>query len=271
MIHFLSGIPRSGSTLLGAILAQHKGLHVTPTNDLIELVAMIRNQWMKCDGFQAQGLEAVRGNIKMALRGLMQGFYSAELAGGMHVLDKSRAWPGYIELIEEILGRPIKIICTIRDLRDVAASFERLRAKNPFTAPHGQGEEYFRQQTIMGRTQLLFSPSGTIGASAARMLDAIDRGYSERMILVPYQKIVEVPQAVAIECFTFMGLKPTVIDADNLVNPDKASRDIDVWGLPLHRIKTSVQANENNWSTVLPPEVAEWIDTNFSRVQNLLR
>src|SRR5215471_13647133 len=171
MIHFLAGLPRSGSTYLGGLLAQHPRLHVSPTNDLIECVIQTRNNWAGMEAFQAQGLEAVRPRIKRMLRAMLEGFYDAELAGGMTVLDKSRGWPGYVDILEEVLGRQVRIVCPVRDLKCIIASFERLRTQNPLTAPHGKGEAYLTQQCVTGRARALLADDGVVGLAGRRMLD----------------------------------------------------------------------------------------------------
>ncbi len=269
MIHFLAGLPRSGSTLLGSLLSQHPKLHVTPTNDLVEMVANIRNSWVGYDGFRAQGLEKVKPRIRTALREMMRGFYSSELEEGKLVLDKNRAWPAYIDLLEDALGRKVKILCPVRDLKDIIASFEKLHRKNPLTAPHGQGDQYFVQQTVMGRCQSLMTSNGTVGLAVRRIMDAIDRGYEDRLFFIPYENLVKDPWSMCIQVFAFLGIRPIEVDIDNIQGID-CSRDVDVWGLPLHSLKEKIDS-ESDWQTILPKEVSQWIDCEYARTQMLAK
>ncbi len=260
-------MPRSGSTVLSALLNQSKDLYATPTNDLFEMIVQVRNSWVGCDAFRAQGLDNVRPNIKNMLKGMMQGFYHAELQGGLTVLDKCRGWPAYIELVEEVLGRPIKIITTIRDIKEIVASFERLRAKNPLTVVHGVGSEYYIQQTVMGRAQVLLDPQGTIGLTYHRLVDAFDRGLGDRFYMIPYKSIIESPQAVCVSAFAFLNVKPIQVETTDLKNHD-TRRDVDVWGLPLHRIRLDgVEDQSQPWHEVIPDNVAKWIDSEFARIK----
>ncbi len=264
MIHFLAGLPRSGSTLLGALLNQNSKLYVTPTNDLLEMVVQARNNWTQCDGFRAQGIENMGPHIRHMLQGMMWGFYKCQLASGLSILDKCRGWPAYIELVEDILERKIKVVCPIRDLKEIVASFEVLRNKYPLTAPHGVGGEYLQQQTILGRAQVLLSPAGVIGIALRRILDAFDRGLSDRFLIVPYNQLLEGPQAICTQVFAYLGIKPGMINTDEIENHD-TRRDVDVWGYPLHRIRRNGVENKTRpWQEVLPNHVADWIDTEFA-------
>src|SRR4051812_10062618 len=103
-IIFNSSLPRSGSTLLQNILGQNPSFHVTPTSGLIELVVGIRDRWADQIEFRAQPQELVLPRIVGAMRGLIEGFYKNELREGRIVVDKSRGWLAYIELLEQILG-----------------------------------------------------------------------------------------------------------------------------------------------------------------------
>ena len=46
---FLSGLPRSGSTLLGSILSQHPEIYVTPTSPLSDLLCLIDESFSRLD------------------------------------------------------------------------------------------------------------------------------------------------------------------------------------------------------------------------------
>ena len=48
-LYFLSGLPRSGSTLLGSILSQHSKLQATPTSPLADLLCWIDEGFSKLD------------------------------------------------------------------------------------------------------------------------------------------------------------------------------------------------------------------------------
>jgi sulfotransferase len=271
VIHFLAGLPRSGSTLLASLLSQHPDLHVTATNDLVELVASARNSWPALDGFRAQGLGSVAPRVRSAIRGLVRGFYEAELAAGRAVLDKNRAWPAYIELMEDVLGREVRVVCTVRDVRSVFASFERLRAGSPLTAPHGQGDQYLAGQSMRGRAEQLLGDGGAVGLAARRLLDAFDRGLAGRLVIVPYSHLTAMPALACLQVFLALGLKPAEVNHKAVRHPSP-ERDIDVWGLPLHAVGPEVVHREDDgWRSSLPAGLAAWIDGQFGDIQALSR
>ena len=44
-VHFISGMPRSGSTLLCNILNQNPRFHATGTSGVLDLLLLVRNNW----------------------------------------------------------------------------------------------------------------------------------------------------------------------------------------------------------------------------------
>ena len=128
-LQFISGLPRSGSTLLLNLLAQNPNHHASPTSGLSELVSCIQRTWPNLEAFRAQGLDNALPFVRNGIKGLLGGFYSDQMERGLTVFDKCRAWPAQIEDLEKVLKRKVKIVCCIRDVRSILGSFEKLYRK----------------------------------------------------------------------------------------------------------------------------------------------
>lgn len=268
-LHFVVGL-RSGSTLLQNLLAQNPAFHVTATNDLIELVVAARDSWMTYDGFKAQGLSSVEPRIVNMLGGMIHGFYRAEIDSGKTIFDKSRGWPAYIELLETILARPVKIIVCIRDLRDIVASFEKLFRKSIMTkhAPHRQA--LFDVQTVDGRARQLLSKEAVGGLYVNRILDAFDRGVGDRLVIVPYRELTEFPQQTLARLHMELGLMPFTYNHDYV--EQKINEDDQGYGMNLHTIRPKVEPEtQPAWHGVLPERTAQWIEEEYSDMIELSR
>src|SRR4051794_4991565 len=50
---FISGLPRSGSTLLANLLAQNPRFHASATSGILDVVFGVRNHWDQLPQFQA--------------------------------------------------------------------------------------------------------------------------------------------------------------------------------------------------------------------------
>ena len=270
-IAFMAGLPRSGSSLLSSLLRQNGSVHVSPTSDLCEAVVQIRNNWNTWDGFRSQKAESLKPRIRCMLRNMMLGFYSEELSANRLPIDKCRAWPAYIDVLEDIFCCQVKIICPIRNFPAIVHSFEKLRSANPLTYPHGRDVSYIANQDVYGRAMALMADDGTIGLSARRLIDAIYRGYGDRLIIVPYYEIINNPESVCITIFSELGVKPIEVRKDNL-KKDNHSYDMEVYGAPLHDVGDKVE----QWKVgdlsdfVLPKDLIEKLNNSFPELQRLL-
>lgn len=270
-IHFVAGLPRSGSTLLQNLLAQNPNHHVTPTNGLINMMGVVRDAWTNFDAFKSQGIQKVQPRIGAALRAMSYGFYEVELSQGRVVFDKSRGWLQHIELLEEVYRRPVRVICTVRDLKAVAASFEKLHRRNALARRQYLGPAYFQAQTIDGRAKVLMSPGGVIGLPVNWIRDALNRGVADRVIIVRYQDLAVRPQETLDWLHDQVGLPRFQYDPAHVDQVTYEDDSIHGWGPDLHTIRSEVRPPEKvPWEGVLPPHTCRFIDETFADIQGLV-
>ena len=254
---FVSGLPRSGSTLLMNLLGQNPNFHVTPTNDLLEIITTVRDSWTNMISFKSQGIETVKPRILSSLKGSIYGFFENEFDEGKVVFDKSRGWLANIELIEEILGREVKIIVTVRDIRAIVSSFEKINRKSQVTKPMPGGQAYFDYQTIEGRAAQLLHQESVLGLSINRIRDVFNRGLSDRLIIMPYHKLTTETQNVMNDLHTLLGFPEFEYTPDNV--EQVTHEDDSVHGMKLHEIRKEIKPVEPDWEQVLTPDLCDKI------------
>jgi sulfotransferase len=123
-LHFLSGVPRSGSTVLAAILNQNSDTHVSTTSGLVHALDGLANTWHSAGLLNENDPE--RKKLAQTMRGAIDAFY--EDVDKPVVIDKSRGWPisSIMFAMAQVLGHQPKIIATVRSVPDCAASFVRI-------------------------------------------------------------------------------------------------------------------------------------------------
>lgn len=265
-----SSLPRSGSTLVQNLLAQNPAFHCTATNDLLDMVVAVRDRWMTATGFMAQGLATIEPRMKAFSRHALYGFYEPEFTAGKVVFDKSRGWLQHVELLEEILERPIKLIVCVRDVRDILASFEKIFRQSSFTDHPVSAQERLQLVTARGRAERLLQVDKTVGYTLHALKDAFDRNLENRLVLVPYHELTHAPVATMRRVCDECGLKPFTCDPGHV--PQVVREDDTVYGMNLHTIKTEVIPDAGNaWVGILPEDLAQEIDTHFGFIQRLAK
>ncbi len=234
-IHFISGLPRSGSTLLCNILAQNPEFHTTPTSACHDIMFVVRNFWnsKECIEHQASKELADDKNLKRVLSAVLQSYHDTD---SPVVLDKGRGWLSLIEMAEFALGRKAKVIVPVRNLSAICASFEKLHRK----AAHKNQDkgDYFKSQTVIGRTDQLLSDSGVVGLAYNRLLDALQRGLGDRMHFVEFEELTKNPIDTLDGIYRFLELPKF---KHNFLNIEQVTHEDDsVHRLDLHTIRRSV-------------------------------
>lgn len=128
-ITFLSGLPRTGSTLLTSILSQNAAIHTQGNSALCQLM------WdMQVSCWNTEQVRNSPGITDRLLGAIPNIFY--EGAGG-HIIDKCRSWtlPANLELIDKYITKSPKIIVMLRPIVDIVRSFVFVRTMNGWPQP----------------------------------------------------------------------------------------------------------------------------------------
>ncbi|HAO64394.1 TPA: hypothetical protein DCQ44_00230 [Candidatus Taylorbacteria bacterium] len=256
--YFVAGMPRSGSTLLCNILAQNPRFHTTGTSGVMDVMFGVRNAWDGLTEFKAAPNEA--GKMRV-LRGILDNYYS-DIEKPI-VFDKCRGWLSLIEMGEKVLGQKMKIIVPVRDVRDVLASFEKLwRAAAAVSQVRQESQNYFKFQTVQGRTEVWMQADQPVGLAYNRVVDAVQRGYSDRLLLVDFDVMTANPKKVFADIYKFLGEKPFEHNFNNV--KQVTWEDDSVHGFKgLHDIRSRVEPMKPQWPTVLGPFAEQYGKLNF--------
>jgi len=236
-IHFVAGLPRSGSTLLCNILNQNPEFTATATSGILEIILALRNQWENVNTFQAAPNKEGKDNV---ISGILYNYYKLE--DERVIFDKSRGWPAYIELAEFILNKQIKMLVPVRNITDVLASFEMLYRKNAHNWQFPQEKTDFAEfQTVEGRASIFMKNSQPVGIAYNRIRDALARGYEDRMHFVEFEALTTQPETTMREIYEFLEEPLFKHNFDHV--KQTTSENDDVHGIPgLHTIRNKVEA-----------------------------
>lgn len=254
-IYFMSGLPRSGSTVLLNILAQNPLYGISSPSALLEAMFTLRNVWWdEWVEHMAMPEDECRERLRNTLKAVIYGYHGH--IGKSVILDKSRGWLAHIEMLEWALGREAKIIVPVRDVRDILASFERLwRESSQWRQLQTDRENYPRMQTVAGRCEIWTREDKPLGLAYNRIRDALHRGYSGRMHFVEFDTLCRQPERTMRDLYGFLGEKYFTHDFDHI--EQVTQEDDRVHGMDLHTIRTKLEPLPPQWPKYLGREVAE--------------
>jgi hypothetical protein len=222
MMHFLSGLPRSGSTVLAAILNQNPLVHVTPTSGLISIMGAVAEKWERDESIHVQGRND--DDMVRMLRGLMQA--KNETIQKPIIIDKNRGWPAppIMKTMAKVLGQRPKIIATVRNVPDCIASFVRV------VKPEDT-------QKFLSETHLInVVKTGYVTLHAGMLEDPLS------FCMIEYEDLLADPEVQLKRIHDFLELDPFAYNLEKIEGSIVAEKDDEVWGIPgLHDIKPKLE------------------------------
>ena len=122
-LNICTGMPRSGSTVLMNILQQNPRLFTSGTCVLPRLLKDLLTRVRVKEEFLAMSQESADKALYGFVQGAAHGWYSG-LTDKPVVFSKSRYWSEFLHLVPNA-----KVLVTVRDLRDIVESFDKLESK----------------------------------------------------------------------------------------------------------------------------------------------
>jgi sulfotransferase len=252
-IRFISGLPRSGSTLLCNILFQNPNFYVTPTSGLINQVIGLRNSWDEDEAFKAIDYDLSQEIKFNTIKGLMQGYFKhtdAEVC-----FDKNRGWTTYTELLGNVMD-DVKIIVCVRDIRDILASFEKLYRKTSGVRPTPLDKtDPVKSKTELGRIEILLGNDNIVGTAYNSIKDCVARGWGKNLIFVPYGSLTINPKQTMRQIYNFIEEPEFDHDFNNV--EQKTIEDDSFHGYlkdGLHTIRSKVEPQTQQWDKIYSKE-----------------
>jgi sulfotransferase len=243
-LHFISGLPRSGSTLLAALLRQNPRFEAGMTGPLAGLFGALVGQ-MSARNEYSVFIDDVRR--EQILRGLFDSFYAdcqAEV-----IFDTSRGWCAWMPAIARLFPDSKVIVC-VRDISWIVDSIEQLVQRNVFSPSSIFG--YTPGGTVYTRTNTVVAPDGLVGAPFDALKQACYGAQRDQLLLVQYETLTADPAATLRAIYDFLGEPLFTHDFAN-VTYDVAEFD-DRAGTPgLHTLRGMVKAEPRE--TLLPPDL----------------
>jgi sulfotransferase len=260
-IFFQSSFPRAGSTLLQNILAQNSSFYVTPTSGLLELVFGARLNYTNSAEFKAQDAADMKKAFLAFSRAGMQAYFQA-LTDKPYAIDKSRGWGVHFDLLQMIFDEEPKIICLVRDLRQILASLEKKFRQNPDKYRPVENHANLSGTTTLKRT-LLALQSPPVGLALDRLLEVHQRGWAKKMLFLRFEDLTTQPASVMQKVYQYLGLPEFKHDFENIVQVTQ--EDDAVFGIPgLHQIRPKVEPLQNDYLEVLGPDAIRHVQQHYA-------
>ena len=259
-IFYQSSLPRSGSTLLQNILAQNPDIYATPTSGVLELIFAARANYTTSPEFKAQDEELMKTGYQAFCKEGMDAFYNA-ITDKKYVMDKSRGWGIHYDFLKFVRGEEPKIICMVRDLRDIFASMENNFRKHPekqsdiLDWSKGQG-------TTVPKRIDIWAQQPPVGLAIERLSEIYRTGLDKHMLFIRFEDLCLYPENTMLRIYKYLDIPAFTHDFDNIEQVTK--EDDEIYGaFGDHVIRKKLQPVPSKAKQLLGKDVTDWIFENY--------
>lgn len=232
--NFISGLPRSGSTLLTSILNQNPRFFANISDPLCNCVTSIIYN-ISCDPSNKTIIKEEK------LDNIVYDFFNSYY-NECHknvIFNTNRRWTKNTHLLKKLYPNFKMIVC-IRDIPWVINSIEEIYRKNCYAVTPMVGAE---TEDVYERAHLMMSSGGFISESLLGVKSAIACNEQENLLFLEYDALVKHPDTVIKRVYDFLEQPYFNHDFNNVAyNYTEYDKAINCEGL--HNVRQSVKYNE---------------------------
>lgn len=245
--HFITGLPRSGTTLLSAVLNQNPRFSASISGPVARIARAIVTESQAQGGYRTQCPEEKRKNL---ILNMVDTYYAD---ANEVVFDTNRGWSLLTPMLADLYP-DAKIIGCIRDIPWILDSFEQLIAKNPYALTSifngAEGND------VYSRAGTLLQPDRTLGFALNALKQAAYGNEQKRLLLVDYEKLCRQPEKVLRALYKFIGEDWFPHDFNDVATSyDEFDADVNLRGMHTTRKRIEFVSRHS----VLPPDL--WQET----------
>lgn len=261
-IHFISGLPRAGSTLLAALLRQNPRFYANMSGPAANLFTALLGAMSGANEFSLFLGDAQK---RAVLKGVLENYYATLPPTQSVAFDTNRLWCSKMPALAELFPKA-RVIACVRECAWIIDSVERLVRRNPFEM--SKMFNFDSGGTVFSRAEALSRGDGMLGFALNAVKEASYGEHAGNLMLLRYETLTEKPAKALKAIYDFVGEKHFVHDFEN-IEFDAEEFDARLGTPGLHRVGRRVKAEPRE--TILPPDLFRrydgdnfWNDTNLN-------
>lgn len=245
----MAGLPRSGSTLLASILNQNPDIYVSAQSPLPNMLGAAYNQYQSKENLDSSRFD----DIYNVVDNIIPLFH--EKHPEKYIIDKNFSWlePHPYVILENHLKNDIKVICPVRDVIEILASWNKLCEKdkeNEYDKLIIKGDK--SKKTLADKRADFFMNFNEEGLGIRNGIENMKRilypQFKHSILLVEYNDIVLNTSETIEKIYDFLGVERFEHTFSSLKTTHEYN---DIWGAKgHHEIKPEIGKEDYDLSRI---------------------
>ena len=161
-----------------------------------------------------------------------------------------------------IFGEEPKIICLVRDLRQILASMEKKFRQNPDKYRPIENHANLTGTTTFKRAMIILQ-SPPVGLALDRLIEIHQRGWHKKMLFLRFEDLTTQPAQTLQKVYSYLGVPEFEHNFDKVAQVTQ--EDDQVFGIPgLHEIRPKVEPSQNDYLITLGREAVMHVQSQHA-------
>lgn len=268
--HFLAGLPRSGNTLLSAILNQNPDIYSTPLSPLPNLMWDYVNSCSHTEQINRNKENQI--NAEILLSSFFDTFYKD--VDKPVVIEREKGWgtPANLDIIKRFITPTPKIIITVRNVLEIIASF--IAMDSDYLKINVANSDAFLNNYRSSEDSIaeyLMKPNGDIDKALLSLASAFYPENKGMFHIVEYNDLIQNPKETMSSIYKFLEMPDYKHDFNNIKKLE--SDNDEVLGLPknLHDIRKSLSKSSTSTDILSDYIKHKYSNMEFWRDNSLMK
>jgi sulfotransferase len=264
--YFLSGLPRSGNTLLSSILNQNPTVHVSSLSPVVDYLWSAYS--ISLNDQNALRLSS-QNNNKTYLNNIINSYYLN--VEKKIIIDRSKAWTqnANFNLIKDYINKDPKIIFTARSIIDILASLISVYDKTELIEQDMLYYNWNYKHNLSltdNKCDFLMRQGAAIDLSLSSLSELQKNNRFSNIHIIEYEDLIKNPETSMKQVYYFLEMENYSHDFNNItdIEIDSAMSDLLI-GLPedLHKVEKSLKLSKINPHDIL----SEYVINKYSNLE----
>jgi sulfotransferase len=241
---YISGLPRSGNTLLSTILNENPNIHATGHSFVPDLLFAIQNAENNSNRFKSY---PCHNNLNNVYKNIIPNYYKDYNV--KYIIERGD-WitPYNIKVLKKIVPNKIKIVILIRDVLEIIKSFLKLCQDNP---EFYINKDYnFLDHTtlftdeIETKVDLIMAKNNYVNTILFSIHQLKKNNLLKDFLLIDYNDLVKKPKITLDKIYNYYGIDLFKHSFNNFKK--KLEYNDSIFGGLMHEIRTDKIKKNNN-------------------------
>jgi len=265
--YFMSGLPRSGSTLLSSLLNQNPRFYSGPSSPVVPTMLAVEQSLSNDELFLAYPKPQQAAEI---ISSVIHHYYSD--VNKPVIFDKNRSWTNRLHYISGYFNIEPKVLCPVRSIDEILTSFIMMQRRNPLR--DNERINFIDEMLIKNniplnddnRCEFLASTAGILGQSYNGLKACLEQGNQKRLHFIEYDDLINDPENTMRAIYDFLEEEYYSHDFTKIQNLHKEN-DKEIYGMAdMHDVRSSLKKVSANPKEILSEKILQaCADTEFWR------